>query len=89
MVEAFPDVMLVGSKVALTYLKSLAQRPFAEKPVKCVAVATVKLLGMTRLQSLVHSASQLWSSVDRYHRPVPASIHGPDTLAASPDMAPE
>jgi len=33
-VEAFPDVTLVGSKVALTYLKSLAQRPFAEKPVK-------------------------------------------------------
>ena len=41
MVEAFPDVTLVGSKVALTYLKSLAQRPFAEKPVKCVALATV------------------------------------------------
>ena len=40
MVEAFPDVTLVGSKVALTYLKSLAQRPFAEKPVKCVAVTT-------------------------------------------------
>lgn len=34
-VEAFPDVTLVGSKVALTYLKSLAQRPFTEKPVKC------------------------------------------------------
>ncbi len=40
MVEAFPDVTLVGSKVALTYLKSLAQRPFAEKPVKCAAVAS-------------------------------------------------
>ena len=34
--EAYPEVTLVGSKVALTYLKSLAQRPFAEQPVKCV-----------------------------------------------------
>ena len=32
--DAFPEASVVGSKVALMYLKGLTHRPFAQKPVK-------------------------------------------------------
>ena len=34
MLELFPEAMVVGSKVALQYLKALAQRPFTGQAVK-------------------------------------------------------
>jgi len=32
--DAFPEAQVVGSKVALMYLKGLTHRPFEQKPVK-------------------------------------------------------
>ena len=33
-IDAFPDVEIAGSKVALMYLKGLTNRDFTQKPVK-------------------------------------------------------
>ena len=33
-IDAFPDVKIAGSKVALMYLKGLTNRDFTQKPVK-------------------------------------------------------
>jgi hypothetical protein len=73
--EAYPEVTLVGSKVALTYLKSLAQRPFAEQPVKCAASAVAQAVcGVCMLSPFVCRGSPAVEAFAGLGREIPRLV---------------